>query len=373
LRPSADQSSPATIGGLFEIPGTLLEIHPLGSGHIHDTYVARYEHAGTTRRYVLQRLNTEIFREPAVVMENLVRVCAHLRAEWRARGASDVARRCLDPLPTREGRSAHIDAEGRWWRAFPFQEGTRSVDRIESPEQAFEAARAFGDFAVLLDRLPGPPLAATLPHFHDAVHRFAAFERALADDPMDRAVAVAPEVDLARAARDALADARRLRGLGALPRRTVHNDCKINNLLFDVDTGEGLCVVDLDTVMAGDLSCDFGELVRTGACLAPEDERDLTRIRVEPELIAALSRGYRLGADALLTNVERRALPLAGPTLSLENAARFLADHLEGDRYFRILRLDHNLDRARAQLRLTLRLLEAADLVEHAVERGEDG
>jgi hypothetical protein len=366
---AADNTPLAAIGASFEIPGTLLEIAPLGSGHIHDTFVARYEHAGATRRYVLQRLNTEIFRDPAAVMANLERICAHLRAEWRARGASDVDRRCLEVLPTREGRSAHIDAEGRWWRAFPFQEGTRSVDRIESPKQAYEAARAFGAFAAQLDRLPGPPLVETLPHFHDAAHRFASFERAVADDRLDRATAVAPEVDAAREARGALADAQRLRDLGALPRRTVHNDCKINNLLLDVETGEGLCVIDLDTVMVGDIPCDFGELVRTGACLAPEDERDLAQIRVDPELIGALSRGYRRGAGALLSDVERRALPLAGPTLALENAVRFLADHLEGDRYFRIQRPDHNLDRARAQLRLTRRLLEAAELVERAVER----
>jgi hypothetical protein len=367
LSSAPDNALPLEIGGIFEIPGTFLEAAPLGSGHIHDTFVARFAHAGATRRTVIQRLNTEIFRDPGAVMQNLERVCSHLRAEWRARGVRDVDRRCLEVLPTREGRSAHIDSEGRWWRAFPFQEGTRSVDRIETPQQAHAAARAFGNFLAQLDRLPGPPLAETLPHFHDAAHRFAAFERALADDPCDRAAGVAREVDAAHAARDAVAMARRSRDLDALPRRTVHNDCKINNLLLDIETGEGLCVVDLDTVMEGDVCCDFGELVRTGACLAPEDERDLSRIRVEPTLIEALSRGYSVGAGALLSDVERRALPLAGPTLALENAVRFLTDHLEGDRYFRIQRRDHNLDRARAQLRLTRRLLDAADLVEHAL------
>jgi Ser/Thr protein kinase RdoA (MazF antagonist) len=358
-----DNAAAAAIGAHFEIPGTLREVAPLGSGHIHDTFVARFEHAGATHRYVHQRLNTEIFRDPAVVMRNLERICAHLRDDWKARGARDAERRCLRLVPTREGRSAHVDDEGRWWRCFPFQEGTRSVDTIESAAQAFEAARCFGHFAAQLDRLPGPPLPDTLPHFHDAARRFADLERALAEDPMRRARSSATEWDAARRVRDALADARLARGAGALTRRAVHNDCKINNLLFDADTGEGLCVVDLDTVMEGDLACDFGELVRTGACPAPEDERSLARVRVDPELLSALCRGYVAGAGELLGEAERRALPLAGATLALENAFRFLTDHLRGDRYFRIHRPDQNLDRARAQLHLAARLLEAADRV----------
>lgn len=368
MSPDPHHALSAAIAVRFEIPGALRGSEALGSGHIHRTWVARFEGAEGSRRYVFQRLNGEIFHDLDAVMENLERVCAHLRDDWRARGAGDAERRCLRLVPTREGRSAAIDAEGGWWRAFPFQEGTRSVDVIESPQQAFEVARAFGVFAVQLETLPGPALRETIPHFHDAARRFADFERAVADDATNRAAAVAAEIDAALAIRDALDRARRTRGIGALPRRTVHNDCKINNLLLDADSDEGLCVVDLDTVMEGDVACDFGQLVWTGACPAREDERDLDRIRVEPELLGALTRGYLRGARSLLGEAERRALPLAGPALAFENALRFLGDHLDGDRYFRIQREGQNLDRARAQLRRTTRLLEASDVVEAQLE-----
>ena len=139
----------------------------------------------------------------------------------------------------------------------------------------------------------------------------------------------------------------------------MHNDCKLNNLLLDDQTGEALCVVDLDTVMPGSVLFDFGELARTGACPAAEDEVDLARVRVDLDLFAALASGFAAGARGLLTADEIRALPLAGPLMALENGVRFLTDHLEGDRYFRIARPGHNLDRARAQLQLAERMLES--------------
>jgi Ser/Thr protein kinase RdoA (MazF antagonist) len=298
-----------------------------------------------------------------------VRVTHHLREKLREHGLPQPERRCLQLVAARDGSPFHVDAAGGVWRTFRFLEGTRGFDAIESPAQAFEAARAFGAFAAMLADLPPPPLHATIPHFHDLGRRLEAFEAAVRSDAYGRAVAAGAEVT---ALRQSIADLERelaALDVAALPRRVVHHDCKLNNLLFDEESGEALCVIDLDTVMAGNLLSDFGELVRTGACPAPEDERDLARVHFDLALFEALARGYLAGIGRLLSEHERRALPLAGRLFGLMNAVRFLTDHLTGDVYFRIRREGHNLDRARAQLRLAERMLEHADRMREIVER----
>jgi Ser/Thr protein kinase RdoA (MazF antagonist) len=272
----------------------------------------------------------------------------------------------LRVLRARDGRPWHVDDEGRVWRGFPFLEGTVSHERPAHAGQALEAARAFGRFAAGLADLPPPRLRTTIPGFHDLAGRRAALEAAAAADPLGRAGALARELDAARAAGEAIAahvDE------SALPRRVVHNDCKLNNLLFDAERDEALCVVDLDTVMEGALSHDFGELARTATNPRPEDEPDPDTVRVELDLHEALARGYLEGAAPLLTAAELAALPFAGARMAFENAIRFLTDYLQGDVYFRIVRPSHNLDRHRSQLRLAERLLAArAETARHVEE-----
>ncbi len=358
----------AELDDLAILRGALLELLPdrtleaaevLKRGHIHDTIVALCRSsAGIGEHFVVQRINASVFRDPDALAANIVRVTSHVRAALRARGVLDVARRCLDPVVSPAGHALHRAADGGFWRAFPFIEGTHAVDNPESPEQAAAAARAFGGFVAELADLDPAQLAETIPRFHDLADRAAALESAAARDELGRAADVAPELGAARRAVDRVLGAPEL-APGALPRRVVHNDCKLNNLLFDDVTGEALCVVDLDTVMPGTVLFDFGELARTGACPAAEDERDLDRVRVDPALFHALASGFVAGTRGLLDADEIRALAFAGPLMALENGVRFLTDHLEGDRYFRITRAGHNLDRSRAQLRLAERMLEA--------------
>jgi Ser/Thr protein kinase RdoA (MazF antagonist) len=355
--PSPDAA--ARILGAFATAAGPARAERLGSGHIHDTFAVEVDSGGARRRYVLQRLHTGVFPDPEGLMRNLVRVTAHLAAQLAREGVADRERRALALVPTREGRAFHRDAAGAYWRCFPFVEGSVAVDAAPSPAQAFAAARAFGAFAAALADLEGPPLAEVIPHFHDLPRRLAALESVLGDDPCGRARSVAAEAQAARAGAERLGRRLAWAGAGEIPRRIVHNDCKVNNVLLDARTGEALCVIDLDTVMEGSLLADFGDLARTAACPAPEDERDLERVRLDLDRFEALARGYLAGAGAILTPSERAALPLAGPLLALENAVRFLADHVAGDRYFRIHRPGHNLDRARAQLRLAARMLEA--------------
>jgi len=344
------------LGTAFGIEGDLHRIERLGSGHIHDTWVARY---GGPRgpRFVHQALNLRVFPDPRALMENVVRVTEHLRA--RAAGLPGRGRRGLEVVPARSGEPLWSAPAGGCWRTYRFIEGTSSYDRAETPALAREAARAFGSFARGLADLAGPPLHETIPGFHDFDARLTALRQAIADDAHGRRGAVSRECDATFEAAESLARALAEQGADALPRRNVHNDCKLNNVLFDARSGAALCVIDLDTVMAGDVSFDFGDLVRTAACPTEEDERDLARVRFDLERFESLAAGYLEGAGALLRGEELQSLPLAGARIALETGIRFLTDHLDGDVYFRIARPDHNLDRARTQLHLTTQILAA--------------
>jgi aminoglycoside phosphotransferase (APT) family kinase protein len=358
-----------SIGEQFEIPGRFLVARPHGNGHIHRTFAATYEQDGAEVRYVHQHLNTRIFTDPEALMENVVRVTAHVRAKLRALGRADCERRCLTLIAARDGRPFWVDAEGGYWRTYRYLEGARTHETVERSEQAYQAARSFGEFALLLADLGPPPLSVTIPDFHHLGRRFAALEEAVRADPCGRAVFVREEIGSARRRREELEAALGEQRRAEVPRRIVHNDCKLNNVMLDERTGEGLCVIDLDTVMEGDLICDFGDLVRTAAATAPEDERDLAKVGFDLDRFGALARGYLAGAGAILTETELRVLPLAGAVLTLENGIRFLTDHLSGDVYFRIHREGHNLDRTRSQLRLLERMFEKLDGAREAIER----
>jgi aminoglycoside phosphotransferase (APT) family kinase protein len=341
------------------LPGRHLEsAQLLKRGHIHDTIVARCGHGRSAQRYVVQRINDGVFADPESLERNLACVSDHLLAALRARGVADLERRALVPVRDPGGRALHRTRDGSWWRAFPFIEHTHAVDTPSSPEQAASAARAFGAFVADLSDLDPDRLHETIPRFHDLAWRCTALEEAEDRDAVGRAREVSTELAAAFRAADVLLGAPEL-APGALPRRVVHNDCKLNNLLLDDRTGEAVCVVDLDTVMPGTVVFDFGELARTGASPAAEDERDLALVRLDAALFRALASGFVAGTRGLLEDREVRALALAGPRMALENGVRFLTDHLDGDRYFRIARPDHNLDRARSQLRLAERMLEA--------------
>lgn len=352
----------------FALDGECVEVVPLKRGHIHDTLVGTWRTREGTRRIVHQRINTHVFRDPALLMRNWLRVTEHVRAELVSAGQPDVERHCLRALPAKSGAPIHTDASGAVWRAFTFIEGARSVDVPESPAQAQEAARAFGAFAAQLRDLDPTTVPESIPHFHDFAHRVANLEAAIATDAHGRAASAAGDIERARRLAGEVGRTLAREGADALPVRVVHNDCKLNNVLFDERTGEGLCVIDLDTVMPGSVLADFGDLARTAACPAPEDEPDLARVHVDARLYEALVRGYLAGTGGLLTPVEIALLPLAGPLIALETGIRFLTDHLSGDGYFRIHRPGHNQGRARVQLRLTEQLLagvgEARRLVE---------
>ncbi len=349
--PSSQQQSPVAgspeaAAQAFCIEGNLLAADPYGSGHINDSYRAIFQSNGCQSSYLLQRINHRIFKNPVTLMENIERVTAHLAAQ--VSDLPDRNRRVLTLIPTRSGGVLHVDGKGGYWRAYLFVDHATTYNSVQSSKQAFQAARAFGEFQRMLADLPAPRLHDTIPDFHHTPKRFAALEQAIAADVSGRVALAQPEIDFALA-RNPLASAIINAGL---PERVTHNDTKINNVLLDDSTGQGTCVIDLDTVMPGLAAYDFGDMVRTATSPAPEDEQDLSKVHMEFPLFEALARGYLSTASGFLTPEEKESLAVAGKLITFEIGTRFLTDYLSGDTYFKVHRPGHNLDRARTQFKL---------------------
>lgn len=346
----------------FDIPGTLLSMERYGSGHINDSYCAAFDVAGAVTRFLMQRINHRIFKRPQLLMENIHRVTTHLVAQ--VEDDPDRDRRVLTLIPDREGRLWHVDGEGKFWRAYRFIEKAHTYDTIQSPQQAFHAAKAFGQFQRMLVTLAPPRLHETIPDFHNTPKRLQAFLSALDADPCNRASAARAEIAYAlehQALASILTDAK-------LPERTIHADTKINNVMLDDATGEGLCVIDLDTVMPGLSLYDFGDMVRTATSAAAEDERDLSRVTMQMPMFEALVRGYLLSTADFLSAQEKTLLVTAGKLIPYEQAIRFLTDFLLGDPYYKIARESHNLDRCRTQIKLLESISRQEDTMRRFVE-----
>jgi Ser/Thr protein kinase RdoA (MazF antagonist) len=329
------------------------DVVALGDGHINDTFLVA---AGAVGRFVLQRLNPRVFPDPLAVLANSAAVSAHLRARLAAAGLPDLDRRAPAPLEGRDGRPWAVDPDGGCWRGYRFVEGARPASARGSHAEAFAAARALGTFVALLADGVAPRLRETLPGFHDTAARFRQLESVVSADPLGRRAAAAREIDALRARR-AFADAL----AGGLPLRVVHNDAKLDNVLLDSASGEALAVIDLDTVMPGLAAWDFGDLVRSGAAPAAEDDPDPSHVELDPGRFDALAAGWIAGARPVLTADEAGSLVTGALVITCEQAARFLADFLSGDVYYKVARPDHNLDRTRTQLAL-LASLERAQL-----------
>ncbi len=357
------------VGAAFQIPGAFQDARPYGNGHINDTYVAEYTQAGRKVRYIHQRINDRIFKQPAVIMDNIQRVTAHLRRKLAARHAPDMDRRALTLVPTRDDKPAYIDPEGKFWRTYVFIEEATSHDVITDPRQARQAAAAFGAFQEMLRDMPGPRLAETIPLFHHTPSRFAALEKAIAADSHGRASACRAEIDFCLARKAITGELIRLQESGLIPERVTHNDTKINNVMLDNATGEGVCVIDLDTVMPGLALYDFGDMVRTCTSPAAEDEKDLSKVVMRMPVFRELVEGYLSAAGSFLTPAERENLPFSGKLITFEIGIRFLTDYLSGDVYFKTHRPGHNLDRCRTQFALVASIETQEKEMARLVER----
>lgn len=361
LAPSLDDIRDVAVH--FPLHGALLDAQRYGSGHINDTFVVSFDQAGTAVRYIFQRINHHIFKNVPQLMENISRVTSHVAAK----AARDDSRCALTLVAADDGAPFYKTPAGDFWRVYLFIEGARTYDAVENPRQAFEAARAFGQFQQALADIPGGRLHETIPHFHDTPRRLEALRKAAEEDVAGRGKEVLPELDFAFQRE---AEAGRLLELvraGDIPERITHNDTKLNNVLLDDATGRGICVIDLDTVMPGLSLYDFGDLVRFGTNLSAEDETDPEKIDVALPVFEAIVQGYIAGAGHILTDAEWEHLVFAGKLMTYEVGVRFLTDYLQGDIYFKTRRPRHNLDRARNQLRLVARMEAGADAMSRIV------
>jgi len=352
----------------FAVEGRWISSCPIPSGHINDTYCSEFEVDGRRARYVNQRINHIVFREPEKLMENIERVTRFAREQIVAAGG-DPARQTLTIIPALDGQSFHLTPDGDYWRTFLFIGGARTYDKVENLRHIYSASRAFGTFQKMLSRLPGGRLHETIPDFHHTRKRFAAFQAALAKDAAGRAAAVRAEIDFVLAREkdtgvvvDGLA-------VGRIPERVTHNDTKLNNVMIDDRTGEGICVIDLDTVMPGSVLYDFGDSVRLGAATAAEDERDLARVGFDIKLFDRLAEGYLDAAREFLTDEELRLLAFSARLLTFECGLRFLTDHLDGDVYFKIHRPGHNLDRCRTQFKMVAEMERRMDEMRTVIDK----
>ncbi len=332
--------------------GSLVERRPYGNGHINDTFLLRCTSPDQNEtKFILQRMNHDIFKNPPQLMENVVQVTQHLRRTIRSQGG-DPNRETLNVLQTRNGADWYQDSSQNYWRVFPFIERSVCLEKVESEKDFYDSAVAFGNFQRQLADFPVRKLHETIPNFHNTSSRFEDFQKAVQEGDQSRAALAQAELAFALDRKQDTAVLTNLLAEGKLPLRVTHNDTKLNNILFDADTHKALCIIDLDTVMPGLSLYDFGDSIRFGANTGAEDETDLSKVELDLSLFEAFTKGYLEGCAGSLTPKEIEMLPMGAKLMTYECGIRFLADFLTGDHYFKTHREHHNLDRARTQFKL---------------------
>lgn len=328
--------------------GQVIACQPYGSGHINDTFLVELQEGG---RYILQRMNKDVFKNPPALMENIVKVTSFLKKSIEKSGG-DPGRETLNVISTKEGAPWFQDSFGEYWRVYRFIENSVSYDSVSNPRDFYESAVAFGRFQRLLADFPAETLAETIPDFHNTAARFETFRQAVKSDAFRRVKDVEEEINFVLSREPLARVLGEAQAAGQLPLRVTHNDTKLNNIMMDKVTGRGLCVIDLDTVMPGLAVNDFGDSIRFGANTAAEDEQDLSKVSLSLELFDLYAKGFIEGCGGRLTPEEITMLPVGAKVMTFECGMRFLTDYLQGDVYFKTHRPGHNLDRCRTQFAL---------------------
>lgn len=326
----------------FPIDGDVASVSQIKSGHINETYLVTTDEGS---RYILQWINRYVFPNVEAIMQNMSAISAFLRQHSHGRMAM------ISYIDTLDGHNYYDDGQGGAWRLYRFVPDSICLQRAETAEDFYQSARGFGGFQYALRDFPAEQLVETIENFHDTEDRYKKFREAIEADECGRLREVEREVDFALKREERSCRLQKLRREGELPVRATHNDTKINNVLLDKDTRQALCVIDLDTVMPGLSAHDFGDAIRFGASTAAEDERDLSKVRLNLDYFRAFTRGF-LESCPSLTDMEVKALAQGAYAMTMECGIRFLTDYLMGDKYFAIDREKHNLDRCRTQFTL---------------------
>lgn len=355
---NASPAELAAVSAAFPLHGKFVTGAAYGSGHINDTFAVTFDQAGTSVRYILQRVNHRIFKNVPALMDNIQRVTAHTALS--ATSGPDGSRRALTLLPARTGAPYHCDPTGAFWRCYLFIEKAATYDIVRDAQQASEAAAAVGQFQHMLVDLPGGRLSETIPYFHDTPRRFATLRSAIERNSQGRAAAAAAEIEFALARESIVGRLLQLHAEGRMPERITHNDTKFNNVMLDDATGRAVCVIDLDTVMPGLALYDFGDMVRSATNSTAEDDPNPANVQMRMDIFEGLLSGYLSSAGAFLNETECANLAFSGRLITFEIGVRFLTDFLEGDVYFKTKHPLHNLERCRNQFAL-VRSIEAQE------------
>ncbi len=353
----------------FEFSGILTNLYPFGNGHINDTYLAEFDIFGMGQvKVIIQRMNRNVFKKPEELMENIGNVTAFLKKKIEKNGG-DPSRETLNIIYSVYGKPFYVDSQGEYWRSYKFITGASCYDLPENTRQFYESAYAFGHFQQLLSDYPAETLYETIPGFHDTRKRYEAFEQAVKEDILGRAANVQREIAFIRERKAMAGEFMNHLEKGELSLRVTHNDTKLNNVMIDDRTQKGICVIDLDTVMPGLVMNDFGDSIRFGASTAVEDETNLDLVSCSIELFETYTKGFLKGCGNSLTPLEISLLPMGAKMMTYECAMRFLTDYLQGDVYFKIARENHNLDRARTQLKLISDMEAKWDQMQEIVQK----
>lgn len=366
---SAIVESLHSVKNSFEIDGKAVSAHPCGNGHINKTYAVEYRNGHGPTWYILQRINHHVFKNPPAVMRNIELVTNHIRKLLEAENESDINRKVLTPIPTKNGASHIQDEEGYFWRSYLLIQGGQTHEVLAHREMASEVASTFARFQNQLSSISASSLETTIPNFHNTPWRFQNLVNAIEADKVNRASSVKKEVEFALKRNDITSLLIEAHQQGEIPLRVTHNDTKANNVILDNRTNKGLCVIDLDTVMPGLSLYDFGDMVRTAIATALEDEKDLSKVDCNLDLFDGLVEGYLDQIGSILIPAEKKYLAFSGKLITFEMGLRFLTDYLEGDVYYSIKHSEHNIDRARTQFKMVQRMEELEDAMEDVVVR----
>jgi hypothetical protein len=353
----------------FAIDGIVECWKPIESGHINATFHVSVKTSQGSKSFLLQRINTFVFRDPVGLMLNVVRVTEYLQRRLTLRGESGVGRRVLHVHPSRQRQPYTLTCDGEYWRLYEYVSDTHTIQCDPPNAEIYEAAYGFGEFIASLADLPWEQLTETIPDFHHGPRRYEALQDAIRRDVCGRVGLCSDEIDAITEHHSVLFEPQRLNSLGRVPRRVTHNDAKCSNILIDNSSLKSQCVIDLDTVMPGLALYDFGDLVRTSVAQAAEDETDPAKAKVQLSRFECAAHGFIDGTGGNLAPDEVKSLAIGPRYMALIMAVRFLTDYLQGDIYYRIHDPDHNLRRCRAQLALMMSLHDSREAIEKVIDK----
>ena len=353
---------------VFQLRGEYRSYETITYGHVNTTYKVYFFRDGEIKDYILQRVNTYVFRNPVEVMENTIAVTEYIRSKIKETGVS-AKRSVLHYQKTAAGEYYTIAEDGGFWRCCRFIDDSVTFLNAESAKVMEEAGKAFGEFQKYLADYPVEKLHIAIPHFHNTVMRYETFRKSVEADVCHRAAEVKPEIDQYFRLEELATKMYKMQRRGELPLRVTHNDTKCSNILFDKDSLTHLSVIDLDTVMPGLVAFDFGDAIRSGANTGAEDERDIKKVSVDMVKYEAFTKGFVGSVRETLTQKEKESMALGALTMTVECGMRFLTDYLDGDKYFKIHYPDQNFVRARCHLALADDMIGRMDDMEEIVAK----